>query len=351
MDPTDERRDWTGIDGDRLSVGGSGPGNAQSSVLVEHLDTIVATAARAPSVHNTQPWRFRLSGTSLELHADPSRRLDRVDPQGREMLISCGAALFGLRLAVRQSGYRPVVELLPSRARPDLLARIRPGAAIPIRVGERRLLDATRRRHTHRGPFTGEPLPPELPAALQRDAEAEAATLVLIRDGGGYVQLATLVAAAERWQRQQPILTAELRAWTHPRTSRPREGIPAVAFPSSPARRRGSLAQRDFDLGRGWGTLTAAGDAPAVTAVLTTRGDSPADWLRAGQALHRLLLHAASEWVFATLHTQPLELPLLRAAIRTQLRLTGVPQMLLQLGRAHTAPLTGRRPPSELLMP
>jgi hypothetical protein len=89
--------------------------------------------------------------------------------------------------------------------------------------------------------------------------------------------------------------------------------------------------------------------ASALTAVLTTRGDRPTDWLRAGQALHRLLLHAASEWVFATLHTQPLELPPLRAAVRTHLRLPGVPQMVLQLGRAHNAALTGRRPASELL--
>ena len=350
-DLADEPRRKTGIDDDHPDVGGSGTGDVQPPVLIEHLDAIVATAARAPSVHNTQPWRFRLSGNVLELHADPSRRLDRVDPQGREMLISCGAALFGLRLAVRKFGFRPVVELLPSRARPDLLARIRLGAAVSIRTGEQRLLDATRRRHTHRGPFTAEELPDGLPAALQRDAESEAATLVLVRAGGDYRQLAALVAAAEQRQCHHPILAAEMRAWTHPRTSRPRDGVPAQAFPSSPARRRGSLAQRDFDLGRGWGTLSAAGYPPAMTAVLTTRGDSPADWLRAGQALHRLLLHAASEWVFATLHTQPLELPPFRAAIRTQLRLPGVPQMLLQLGRARVAPLTGRRPASELLMP
>src|SRR5204862_8221779 len=123
------------------------------------------------------------------------------------------------------------------------------------------------------------------------------------------------------------------------------------AFPLSLGRLRESLAQRDFDLGRGWSRLSAAGPGPEMTAVLTTPGDTPADWLRAGQALHRLLLHAASEWVFATLHTQPLELPLLRAAVRTQLRLPGVPQMVLQLGRAHIAPVTARRPTSDMLMP
>ncbi len=326
-------------------------GDVQSSVLVEHVDAIVATAARAPSVHNTQPWRFRLDGNVLELYADPSRRLDRTDPQGREMVISCGAALFGLRLAVRQLGYRPAVDLLPSRNRPDLLARVRLGGVMPIRVGEQRLLDATRRRHTHRGPFAAEPLPSGLLVALQRDVETEAATLVFVRAGNRYGQLATLVAAAERRQRQHPMLAGEVRAWTHPRNAWLRDGVPAVAFPPSPGGRRHSLAQRDFDLDRGWGTLSAAGHGPDVTAVLTTPGDRPADWLRAGQALHRLLLHAAGAWVFATLHSQPLELPLLRAAVRTHLRLPGVPQMVLQLGRAHIAALTARRPTSELLMP
>ena len=76
---------------------------------VAHL---VATAARAPSVHNTQPWRFLAREDAIELHADPGRRL-HVDRGGREMLISCGGALFGLRLGIRELGYLPVVELLP----------------------------------------------------------------------------------------------------------------------------------------------------------------------------------------------------------------------------------------------
>jgi hypothetical protein len=85
--------------------------------------------------------------------------------------------------------------------------------------------------------------------------------------------------------------------------------------------------------------------------VLVTAGDGPADWLRAGQALHRLLLRAASKWVFASLHTQPLEVPSLRAAIRAQLGVVGRPQMVMQFGRAHTAPLTGRRPAGSVLLP
>jgi hypothetical protein len=78
---------------------------------------LIATAARAPSIQNSQPWRFRIRPCLLELHADPARRL-RVDRQGREMLISCGAALFGLRLGIRSLGFTPVVELRTGVARP-----------------------------------------------------------------------------------------------------------------------------------------------------------------------------------------------------------------------------------------
>jgi hypothetical protein len=93
------------------------------------------------------------------------------------------------------------------------------------------------------------------------------------------------------------------------------------------------------------------GPAPGpLTTVLTTPADEPADWLRAGQALHRLLLHAASSWAFASIHTQPLEVPATRAALRTELRLSGIPQMVLQFGRAGVAPLTPRLPVHELLI-
>jgi hypothetical protein len=302
-------------------------------------------------VHNTQPWRFRVVDGALELSADPRRRLANLDPDGREMLISCGAALFGLRLAVRQLGYRPAVEVLPDPARPDLLARVRLGPAVPIGPDEQALFSATRRRYTRRGGFAAEPLPVGLLARLRADAAAEGATLVLIDRPRPYRRLAALVAAAETAQRRQPVLRAELRAWTRPAGSHARDGVPARAYPARPARPPEGLTVRDFDLRRGWGLLDSAGPPPVANAVLTTAGDDRADWLRAGQALNRVLLRAASNWVFASLHTQPLEIAALRTAVRAQLALPGAPQMLLQLGRSHIAPLTARRPIGDLLQP
>ena len=96
--------------------------------------------------------------------------------------------------------------------------------------------------------------------------------------------------------------------------------------------------------------LTANGPPPAATAVLITPGDTPADWIRAGQALHRMLAHAASQWVFASLYSQPLEAAGYRALIRSRLGLPGAPQLVLQLGRAYIARSTPRRPPVEILM-
>jgi hypothetical protein len=326
---------------------------ATVAIPAGQVDYLVGTAARAPSVHNTQPWRFYVSRYSIELYADPSRKL-RVDPVGREMIISCGAALFGLRLAVRSLGYLPEVELLPDP--PRLLARVRLGAEAPMTDAEWRMLQALPHRHTHRGPFDARPLPDGLLAGLQRDAFAEGATLALVDSALSYQRLADIVTAASRRQDLDPVARDEVRRWIRPTGSTARDGVPARAVPARPFPewadgQRGRLRQRDFDQGRGLGTLPVEGPSAAATAVLVTRGDGQADWLRAGQALHRMLAHAADRWVFASLYTQPMEAAAIRDLIRTRLTLPGFPQMLLQLGAARTTRVTARRPPADLIEP
>jgi hypothetical protein len=317
-----------------------------SGTIGRHAHLLISMAARAPSVHNTQPWRFRVDPDAAELWSDPRRKL-RADPSGREMLISCGAALFGLRLAVRSLGYLPVTELLPDPARLRLMARVSTGAATPMNSLERRMLDAVPHRHTHRGPFASGPLPHGLLAGLQHDALAEGATLTLVTGGLAYGRLEQIAAAAARRQGADPRTRAEIRRWTRIAADTAQDGIPVTALASSTGRPAGRLPQRDFDLGRDITRLPSGGAPPAATAVLLTSGDCRADWLRAGQALYRLLLHAASQGVSASLYTQPLEDAITRNLISRQLALRGRPQMLLQLGPATTASLTARRPPGE----
>ena len=319
-------------------------------LLADNAQYLIATAARAPSVHNSQPWRFRVDRDAIELLSDPRRRT-WADVGGREMLISCGAALFGLRLAVRSLGFRPAVELLPDPDRLRLLARVRLGLAVPLNALEVRMLAAVVHRHTHRGAFADEPLPRGLLPGLQNDALVEGAELALIPPGLAYQRLARLAASAARRGDLDPRARAAIRRWTRAAGQPDRDGVPAVALTAGPARQPlpGRLPQRDFDLGRSLGRLRAGGAPPAATAVLLTRGDRRADWLQAGQALQRLLLHAAAEWVFASLYTQPLEDEVTRLLIPGQLAVHGYPQMIMQLGRARTAASTARRPAGELL--
>ncbi|HEV2374567.1 MAG TPA: hypothetical protein VGS19_20690 [Streptosporangiaceae bacterium] len=319
-------------------------------IPARRADYLIAMAARAPSVQNTQPWRFRVSEYVIELYADPGRKL-KVDPVGREMLISCGAALFGLRLAVRSLGYMPVVELLPDPARLRLLARVTLGNAESMTAYEHELLEALPHRHTHRGPWAPGPLPTGLVAGLQHDALAEGAQLALVHRAIAYSELADIAYAAGRRQDSDPVAQADMRRWTRSAAKPARDGVPAHAFPATADHQPGRLPQRDFDLGRGLGLLPSGGPPPAATMILLTAHDGRADWLRAGQALHRLLVHAASKWVFASLHTQPLEAGPIRALIRDRLALPGSPQVMLQLGRAHTTHVTARRPPADLTEP
>lgn len=325
------------------------------------IASMVAVAGRAPSIHNTQPWRFRATETGVELYADKARRLAQIDPTGREMLISCGAALFGLRLGLRKLGYVPDVELLPDASHPDLIAHVRPAGVARISREESELLAALPHRHTHRGGFVPGEVSARLLAGLRLDAVAEQAELVVVSRPGQVRELAGLVLAAAHLQAASPEIAAELRDWVRPAGVFARDGIPAqarvgdqMADPTSSQDDAGPvvcaapvtpwLPQRDFGLP---GTEARGGHPPAVTAVLATAGDSRADWVRAGQALHRMLLHAATRWVFASLQSQPLESPALRAEVRACLGLDGQPQLLLQLGRANIAAATARRPATE----
>jgi len=313
---------------------------------------MLATASRAPSVHNTQPWRFSVTVHAIELYADPARKVHQ-DAIGRQMLISCGAALFGLRLAVRELGRVPAVTLLPDPARPALLARVTLGPEAPATELERRRLAALPHRHTHRGAFDPGTLPARLLPGLQHDALAEGARLALIQGPGGYGKLAALAAEAARKPAGNPAGRAEILRWSRAPGSRHRDGVPASAFAPAGATGPGRLAQRDFDLGRQVGLLPAPSPdepPPAATAVLLTAGDLRIDWLRAGQALHRILAHAATARVFASLNTEPLEFPVIRDLIRTRLALPGAPQMLLQFGLARAGLATPRRVVPEVLI-
>lgn len=317
----------------------------------------VEAAVWAPSVHNTQPWWFGSAGQEgtsaagwtmrprISLHADVDRRLDVADPDGREMLISCGAALFTLRVAVRDLGHEPEVTMLPDADRPSLLADVRLGRQVPPSQDNDRLFRQIRRRRTHRGAFRADPVAVPLLAALRREVQHEGAELHVIADDRARAALGALTEAAEHVQRSSPAYVAESARWAPRPGSARQDGVHEAAYPRRPRRTEPHYPMRDYARGQGWGADEPHGpDEPGrelvtgVVALLTTRGDRRADWLRAGQALQRMLLRAAADEVSAAFHTQALEVPELREFIRGRFCGGAHPQLLLRLGRGPAAP-------------
>ena len=313
--------------------------------------TVIAIAARAPSVHNTQPWKFRVVDDVIELHADPDRLLAQIDPVGRELVISCGAALFGLRLGLRRFSCVPALQLWPDPAQPWLVARAWPSGRAPSNAVEAELVAAVPHRHTHRGPFTPGEVSPRLLATLAVDAAAEGAELTFVEPPGLVSDLAALVDQAAADQDAIAEISNETRRWLRPDGSQARDGVPARAATARDQQQARRFRRRNFGepgdptdrTGAEPAACDSAGEPPAATAVLVTDADTADDWLRAGQALNRLLLRAATRWVFASLQSQPLESPRYRDRVRDLLGLPGQPQMLLQFGRANTALATPRR--------
>jgi len=182
------------------------PRSASPADLSEQtVAELLAAAVAAPSMHNTQPWRFRVRRDShtIELHADPARALRYGDPAGRAVHIGCGAALFNLRMAAAAAGRQPVVRLLPDPGQPLLLATVRLGGPYRAQQAERELYAAIARRHTNRNPFSGRRVPPGVLAELTEAATAEGAILHIL-DYSETVRVLRLAREAEGDQLADP---------------------------------------------------------------------------------------------------------------------------------------------------
>lgn len=320
-----------------------------STMTAADVRWVVAQAARAPSIHNTQPWRFSWNGHSFELRADTQRGLTSIDPDGRELVLSCGAALYNLRLALRKLGMDYTVTLLPDPHEPRLLARVEVRPGLPADVRIRRMYAALTRRHTHRGPFEDRPLSTELAVGLQEAAADEGASLVYIYDPGQRRRVLHLAREAERKLAEDERVRAELAEWAPGPTAHRRDGVPAYAYAQEPSTLVDDLPGRDFDLGRGLGQSETVEQPPGGLAVLITPRDLEVDWLQGGQALEHVLVTAAERYAFAAMHSQVIEAPSLREELRRELCTAGWPQLLLRFGYSINVQTTPRRPVDDVL--
>lgn len=308
---------------------------ARTSRLSRHDEQILLEAAvAAPSLHNTQPWRFAfVDGDGIHVLADPDRQLRAADPCGRAVHISCGAALLNLRLAAGHLGYTTRVQLLPDPDRPVLLAtaRLTPGH---VSGWAHELYPAIPHRHTNRNPYAERPVAEPLLEELRQAASLSGARLQIVSEDHEWHRLSDLIHEAGRAEDLHPDLVAERARWigADPEGG---EGIPTDVLGGRPRDPDGMIR----DLGRGLsipGRKWATYERRPTLAVLETDSDRPIDWMRTGQALERVLLVATVRGLAYSFLNQPVDDPSLRWLVRDPRQGAGHAQMILRLGYDET---------------
>ncbi|WP_326769634.1 nitroreductase family protein [Streptomyces sp. NBC_01591] len=319
------------------------------------LKELVADATAAPSMHNAQPWRFgfRRSSRTLTLRAEFDREMPEADPSTRGLHVGCGAALLNLRVSAEHRGLDAVTTLVPVPADPSVVAAVRlgerPGAPEnPAAAALAALHPAIPQRHTSRFPFDDRAIPDDLRAHLTEAAHDEGSDFAFLPPKH-LERVLVVIRDAEGFDLSDPAREAEQRYWTRDtKVEAPVDGVPDHAF--GPTDASGRALNRDFagtDIVPGRAHVPFEG-RPQL-ALLRTARDRPADWLRAGQALERVLLTAVLHGLVASFATQPLEWPEIRHLLRDPALGTGHPQMIVRLGYGPDGPRTPRRPVAEVL--
>jgi nitroreductase len=312
----------------------------------EVVADVLRVASLAPSLHNTQPWLFRLAPDRVELHPDPDRRLPATDPEDRELRLSCGAALFNLRLGLRRHGIKPVVSLLPGPEAPGALAVVRRGWTTPFDDETRALWEAVPHRRSNRAPFHERPVPAEHRTALARAAERERSWLHFVLDREERTRFQRLAARAHAIQAADEGVRRELTTWSGDRATA--DGVPPGSAGLKPAP-ADEWAMRDFQAAERPPGQEYESDA--LVAVLCSFYDGPLGELRTGQALQRVLLTATTLGLSVSFLSQAIEVRSVRDEVRRTLGGAVLPQTMLRVGFGSPVPATPRRDVEELLLP
>jgi len=316
------------------------------------MRTIAMAARLAPSVHNTQPWHFEIGSNTFDLHIDRTRQLHALDPTGRQLMISVGCALFNARVAAAALGQPMQVERMPGGADVNPVARLRriadPAAAEQSELAV--LEPLIRVRSTNRRKFADDPIPDDIVESLISAAQAEGARLVQIKDEDDRLAIARLSQRADAMQYSDGAYRAEIRAWTTDDPNRA-DGVPARAVPHFDAGTGDEIPIRDFDsTGAGWLPTDTRSSHNQCLLLLGTDGDHPDQWLRAGEALEHVWLEIARHGFVMSPLTQVVEVAAVRAELRSELRTTMYPHILMRVGRAAPTAGVGRRHLSDLLI-
>lgn len=298
------------------------------TITPSQLEPLIEAAILAPSSHNTQPWIFKLSNNCVSLVADRTRALPVNDPDDRELVISCGAALLNLRIAAAHGGINATVATFPNSDDSDLLAKIDLVESSEIsEPGAQDLYSAIPKRRTYRKQFLAQQIPNAALSDLVSAAEREGTWLRFLQDRDMRHGTADLIAEGDAIQWANPSWRRELATWLRPRQRGDGLTVPGLVAPLARA------AVRTFNMGNRVGAKDhQLAEGSPVLAVLGTPGDGPADWLGAGQALQRLLLSGFESRLQASFLNQPIQVASLRPKLQHLVGGTGFPQILLRIG-------------------
>ncbi len=268
-----------------------------NGTLEERIGFLIEYATLAPSGHNTQPWLFATGPDWVDVLADRTRALPVVDPQDRELAISCGAAIGTFEAAARRFSLRTTVESSPDPEFPDHLARITVSDGSKPDDIETAVFKAIQKRRTNRSAYFMEDLPDELMTKCRDIAESVDASVHFFEDDAAVEAIAGLVAKGDRLQFDDPSFRRELASWVHSTRLGSLDGMSGTGFDMpdilAPVAR---FVIRTFDLGN---NVAAADEkkilagSPAL-ALLTSKSDTVEDWLNTGRALARMLLKLTS---------------------------------------------------------
>jgi nitroreductase len=325
------------------------PVSAHDTISTEQLTATVELACRAPSLHNSQPWRWVFDADTLHLFADHGRVGPHTDSTGREVILSCGAVLDHLEVAAAAAGWRVTVDRFPNPHDHDHLALVVFHPAESVGEHERLLGEAISRRRTDRLAFAAPEAWSELEQRLRETLHGTVAHLDVI-DDDGRPALADASRRSEEHRLSDASYRYELLWWTG--HSSADDGLPSSAIPSRAEASRVDVA-RDFP------TYGSGDRRPQVDRdhsnilVLSTYDDSRENTLRCGEALSRVLLECTAAGFATCTLTHMIELHESREMVR---RITGrraEPQVLIRVGRAaEISPppdRTPRRPLADVL--
>ena len=306
-------------------------------------------AVRAPSLHNSQPWRWVADGGVLELFADPTRIGRSTDSTGREVLISCGAVLDHFCVAMAAAGWEALIDRFPNPNNHDHLATLEFRRMEFVTDAHRARAEAIGHRQTDRLPFAAPPQWDSFEPVLRETVARSVADLDVIPDDSR-PQLADASRLTAEMRRYDSSYHAELQWWTA--RSDPSQGIPPGSLLSESEAQRVDVA-RDFPTGRDRERRALVGGDHAKILVLSTYDDSPGNALACGEALSTVLLECTMASLATCTLTHMIELHASREIVRRLTQRLAEPQLLIRVGtipQTESPPSpTPRRPVSEVL--